>query len=175
MSYRFLFVMALLPCFTLSAEEIHPQPPSATAETETSLMPTYGNWCGRDHPHDPENAQAPIDRLDEICRNHDLCYIEKGHMACECDSQFNREIVSGLHEHRFTGSTKLLAHTFRAYFRGSPCVGSSKDKLAPTRVLSAVVKGADRNAERLLHRIQSISGHPESENTPEQSHTQDRE
>ncbi|MET0065742.1 MAG: hypothetical protein ABW076_05305 [Candidatus Thiodiazotropha sp.] len=167
MKFRYFLVVALLPCFALKAEEIHPESPATSADAKTSLMPTYGNWCGRDHPQNPENAQAPIDRLDEICRNHDLCYLERGHMACECDSQFNKEIVSGLHENRFTGSTKLLAHTFRAYFRGSPCVGSSKDKLAPTRILSAVVKGADRNAERFIRRIQSMTGNPEPEHIAE--------
>ncbi len=169
MKYRFLFVMALLPFTVLLADEIHPELTSTTDETDesASLMPNYGNWCGRDHPHDPENAQPPIDRLDEICRNHDLCYIEKGHLSCECDSQFNREVVAGLQENQFTGSTKVLAHTFRAYFRGSPCFGSTKDKLAPTRVLTAVAKGADRHAERLLHRIQSITGKSEPEDVSE--------
>ncbi len=169
MKYRLLFVMAMLPFTALMADEIPHQPTSSADNTDEgiSLMPTYGNWCGRDHPHDPQNAQGPIDRLDEICRNHDLCYIEKGHLSCECDSQFNREVVAGLQENRFTGSTKVLAHTFRAYFRGSPCIGSTQDKLAPTRVLTAVVKGADRKAERLINRIQSITGKSEPEGASE--------
>jgi hypothetical protein len=160
MNNTLLFLLFVLTAFTLKAEE------SAQAltltETEepeegSSVMPKYGHWCGRNHPKDPEHADEPINTLDASCKKHDLCYLEKGHMACECDSEFNNEVVAYLKENRLTGTEKVLAHTFRAYFRGSPCFGNPKDKLAPTRLVTGVVKKADQRTEQIIRRIKRIS------------------
>lgn len=51
----------------------------------------YGNWCG------PGNSLAslpPVDPLDEACMHHDICYVQLGVGACECDLNFMAEIRS---------------------------------------------------------------------------------
>jgi hypothetical protein len=154
-----LFVFLIIfSVFALKAEEANQEvdiTETDGAEKSSSLMPKYGNWCGLNHPTDPETADEPIDILDAICKNHDFCYIEKGHMSCECDSEFNREVVSN--QSRFTGQEKILARTFRIYFRGSPCYGDQKDKIAPTRMLSSIVKKADTRTKEILSKVKSIA------------------
>lgn len=34
----------------------------------------YGEWCGIDHPRDPEREPPPIDEIDAACRTHDFAY-----------------------------------------------------------------------------------------------------
>ena len=155
MKHPLIFLLAMLSVFTLKADE--PTPEFETTEESSTLMPTYGNWCGRNHPLNPESADKPVDILDAICQRHDLCYVDKGHMSCECDSEFVSAVVSNLKEKRFTGSQKVLAHTFRAYFRGSPCSGNPKDKLAPTRMLTNATKQASRRTEQLINRIKGAN------------------
>lgn len=50
-------------------------------------MPVYGCWCGPNFP--PSNTNPdPIDRWDEACKEHDLCYREYGRNDEECDLDF---------------------------------------------------------------------------------------
>ena len=73
-----------------------------------NLTPTfgYGCFCGKDYPHiehpseknykdlnDKEREELiaqyylikPYDSIDELCMKHDICYIEKGEEAQECN------------------------------------------------------------------------------------------
>ena len=46
-------------------------------------FPVYGNWCGPGY-----GSGTPIDILDKGCKNHDLCYKNKGYHKCSCDKTF---------------------------------------------------------------------------------------
>lgn len=126
------------------------------SDESSSFLPKYGNWCGLNHPSDPLTAPPPIDTLDSICREHDYCYLANGHMNCDCDSAFIQAINAN--QRRFSGSEKLLAHTLRVYFRESPCYADQKDKIAPTRVLTGLVKQTDASTR---HRLQKIDAQSE--------------
>ncbi|GEM_PF-2195280 len=43
----------------------------------------YGNWCGPGC----SGPSAPIDGVDNCCKQHDLCYARYGYFWCPCDAQ----------------------------------------------------------------------------------------
>jgi hypothetical protein len=50
-------------------------------------FPVYGNYCGFGHG-DPTGNTPPIDAVDAVCRQHDLCYRLLGDFDCQCDRHF---------------------------------------------------------------------------------------
>jgi hypothetical protein len=123
---------------------------------DSSIMPRYGNWCGLNHPVNIESAEDPIDDLDSICKTHDYCYIEKGYLSCECDSEFTNSIEIGLRENRFAAREKFFSHSFRTYFKNSPCNGDHRDKFAPTRTIQNVVKKAGDVSKGVIRKVPFI-------------------
>ena len=47
-------------------------------------FPVYGNYCGFGHG-DPTGDTPPIDAVDAVCREHDLCYGLLGDFDSRCD------------------------------------------------------------------------------------------
>ena len=47
-------------------------------------FPVYGNYCGMGHG-DPTGKTPPIDAVDAVCREHDLCYRLRGDFDHRCD------------------------------------------------------------------------------------------
>jgi len=47
-------------------------------------MPVYGNYCGMGHG-DPTGKMPPIDAVDAVCREHDMCYESLGDFEPWCD------------------------------------------------------------------------------------------
>ena len=47
-------------------------------------FPVYGNYCGFGHG-DPTGKTPPIDAVDAVCREHDLCYRLRGDFDRRCD------------------------------------------------------------------------------------------
>lgn len=47
-------------------------------------FPVYGNYCGFGHG-DPTGNTPPIDAVDAVCREHDLCYRLLGDFDSRCD------------------------------------------------------------------------------------------
>jgi hypothetical protein len=65
----------------------------------------YGYWCGAGHyPKNPDgsvNRNHPSqDALDEVCKQHDLCYFDNCDHWCPCDAVLLRDLpqVSCPHE-----------------------------------------------------------------------------
>jgi len=50
-------------------------------------LPVYGNYCGLGHG-DPTGNTPPIDAVDAVCREHDLCYALLGDFDSRCDQDF---------------------------------------------------------------------------------------
>src|SRR4028118_2236433 len=50
-------------------------------------LPVYGNHCGLGHG-DPTGNTPPIDAVDAVCREHDLCYALLGDFDGRCDQDF---------------------------------------------------------------------------------------
>ncbi|MCG7943256.1 MAG: hypothetical protein AB2733_20205 [Candidatus Thiodiazotropha taylori] len=142
-----LLILMLLPGLNLIAE--------GNTENPSSLMPKYGNWCGLNHPTNPKTAEPPIDILDAICRQHDICYLIRGHMDCECDSEFNRAVVAN--KERFSATERFVAGTFRIYFRGSPCYGDQREKVPATRVITGIVEKADTRTKQVIQRFKAVT------------------
>ena len=47
-------------------------------------LPFYGNYCGRGHG-DPTGNTPPVDAVDTVCRQHNLCYGLLGDFDRRCD------------------------------------------------------------------------------------------
>jgi hypothetical protein len=58
----------------------------------------YGKWCGANNTSYP--SVAPVDGVDAVCKNHDLCINRNGH-HCKCDAEFLRDMphASASNEH----------------------------------------------------------------------------
>jgi|GEM_PF-3221356 hypothetical protein len=83
-------------------------------------MPVYGNWCGPNHPKDIDNATAPIDLIDQACKNHDLCYQWQTYLDADCDKM----LVFALDNTYEPGFYKeLIRSQIRNYFSISPATG----------------------------------------------------
>jgi hypothetical protein len=58
-------------------------------------FPVYGNYCGFDHG-DPTGNTPPIDAVDAVCREHDLCYRLLGDFDRQCDRHFIESMPSAI-------------------------------------------------------------------------------
>ncbi len=54
-------------------------------------LPVYGNYCGRGHG-DPTGRTPPIDAVDAVCREHNMCYRRLGDFDPRCD----RDLVESM-------------------------------------------------------------------------------
>jgi phospholipase A2-like protein len=58
-------------------------------------LPVYGNYCGVGHG-DPTGNTPPIDAVDAVCREHDLCYARLGDFDSRCDQAFVESMPSAI-------------------------------------------------------------------------------
>jgi hypothetical protein len=58
-------------------------------------LPVYGNYCGVGHG-DPTGNTPPIDAVDALCREHDLCYARLGAFDSRCDQAFVESLPSAI-------------------------------------------------------------------------------
>jgi hypothetical protein len=62
---------------------------------EQLSLPVYGNYCGFGHG-DPTGNTPPIDMVDAVCREHDLCYGLLGDFDKQCDRHFIESMPSAI-------------------------------------------------------------------------------
>ena len=58
-------------------------------------LPVYGNYCGLGHG-DPTGNTPPIDAVDAVCREHDLCYARLGDFDGRCDRALVESMPSAI-------------------------------------------------------------------------------
>ncbi len=58
-------------------------------------LPVYGNYCGRGHGDRTEN-RPPVDAVDAVCREHDLCYARLGDFDGRCDHALVESMPSAI-------------------------------------------------------------------------------
>ena len=80
-------------------------------EVVANLKCMHGNWCGPGC----SGPGKPIDAVDSCCKQHDICYGNKGYFACSCD----RRLIKCLKPWVAQGSEWAIVVT--AYFKKSPC------------------------------------------------------
>lgn len=85
------------------------------AKSATEGIPIYGNWCGPGH-----GSGTPIDTLDAICKEHDLCYQQCGYFNCGCDEQLILAISQ--QEHKMKPKERIVALAIATYFKMAPCI-----------------------------------------------------
>ena len=58
-------------------------------------LPVYGNYCGRGHG-DRTGNKPPVDAVDAVCREHDLCYARLGDFDVRCDRALVESMPSAI-------------------------------------------------------------------------------
>ena len=58
-------------------------------------LPVYGNYCGRGHG-DRTGNKPPVDAVDAVCREHDLCYARLGDFDGRCDRDLVESMSSAI-------------------------------------------------------------------------------
>ncbi|OLR56956.1 hypothetical protein BHK98_05900 [Hornefia porci] len=83
----------------------------AAAQKKAIAFPVYGNWCGPYY-----GSGTPIDLLDKGCKNHDVCYENKGRHKCSCDKTFLSYINTNYN--KMTGvKQKAMAKVIKAWLQ----------------------------------------------------------
>lgn len=79
----------------------------------------YGNFCGPNHPKinggdavSQLRAIAPVDDLDAICKNHDICYATPSTTRSECDLTLMRLIKTAKWSTGCESSVRTVAQAF---------------------------------------------------------------
>ncbi|MBA3703453.1 MAG: hypothetical protein H0W79_11660 [Rubrobacteraceae bacterium] len=62
---------------------------------EELSFPVYGNYCGFGHG-DPTGRTPPIDAVDAVCSEHDLCYRLRGDFDHRCDRNLIENMPSAI-------------------------------------------------------------------------------
>jgi len=138
-------------------------------DISSSGFSIYGNWCGPNHPPDVNNAPEPIDLLDQQCKTHDLCYVEKGYLDCHCDRVMVLEIDQTQKSKKYTVQQYLVAQNIKIHFAVSPCNGKTAgNKMLPTRILTNVYKGTKKRVINIYDRFIGNHFHEVNESEYEQ-------
>jgi len=96
-------------------------PPAANRVTPQQLgLPVYGRYCGPGFG-DPTGMTPPIDAVDAVCREHDLCYGRRGYFDCRCDRNLIQS-MPGAVAGTSTLEGKIAGTLIRDFFANTPCV-----------------------------------------------------
>jgi hypothetical protein len=80
----------------------------------------HGNWCGANNTRSDPNY--PVwDKVDAVCREHDLCI--KGHRGhdCSCDRNFMNQMAVAMVAPGVGARGRAYAASARYIFTGKPC------------------------------------------------------
>ncbi|HWP93360.1 MAG TPA: hypothetical protein VNN20_14295 [Thermodesulfobacteriota bacterium] len=83
-------------------------------------VPVYGNYCGPGFG-DPTGNTPPIDAVDAVCREHDLCYGRRGYLDCQCD----RNLIAympGAIARTSSVSGQIAGTAIMTFFSTTPCL-----------------------------------------------------
>lgn len=149
-SHKYTFILLLIFSLSVNAE--------SSAENKSSNSKTgfsmHGNWCGPNHPKDVNNANDPIDILDQQCKTHDLCYVDKGEFDCSCDRNMVLNIDNTQKRNSYSPKQYLLAQNIKVHFAISPCNGEvANNKILPTRIFTNIYQKTKSKALNIYDRF----------------------
>lgn len=105
--------------FAVSVDER--QMSAAPLLTSSVGLPIYGNYCGPGHG-DPTGSVAPVDRVDAVCRAHDLCYKNAGSSGtCGCDSALIASMPAAIAHPQTSQQGKAAGALIQSYFSSAWC------------------------------------------------------
>lgn len=83
-------------------------------------LANHGNWCGANNTRSDPNYPV-ADKVDAICREHDLC-IQRNHgHDCSCDRNFMNQMAGAMVAPGVGARGRAYATAARHVFRGKPC------------------------------------------------------
>lgn len=83
-------------------------------------LPVHGNYCGPGFG-DPTGNTPPIDAVDAVCRQHDLCYGRRGYFDCQCDGNLISNMPGAI-ARTASVSGQIAGAAIMTYFANTPCV-----------------------------------------------------
>jgi hypothetical protein len=108
--------------FAVSVDER--QMSAAPLLTSSVGLPIYGNYCGPGHG-DPTGSVAPVDRVDAVCRAHDLCYKNAGTSGilgpCSCDRALIADMPAAINHPNTSQQGKAAGALIQSYFSQARC------------------------------------------------------
>lgn len=95
---------------------------SAVADAEPNFNAIHGNWCGTGNRRGSEgDALLPVDVLDSVCMQHDICITVLGVGNCRCDHMF----LHGLRHAPYPNLHQAIkARTIYDVMSWVPCLGT---------------------------------------------------
>ena len=128
--------------------------PNKTSKANTNIekgFPIHGNFCGPNTPSVSTNdmkhwsaqlkQKKPHDKLDKICKEHDICYTENGYHNLGCDKNLIKSI-SELDSKKYSVSCLALAAAMSGYFIATNPSGMELEKYVDNLVLNTAFQGA---------------------------------
>ena len=80
----------------------------------------HGNWCGANNTKDDPNYPV-FDRVDSVCREHDLCILRNHGHDCSCDRNFMNGMAASVTAPGVGAHGRAYAASARNVFRAKPC------------------------------------------------------
>lgn len=119
-------------------------------------LAVYGKWCGTGHPRGPHPG-APIDRLDQICHDHDRAYHKcnrttNGARRTQCEADADLRMVANLTQ--LAGSGRLNPKQI-AY---ASVMASAMVTAANARYTWTVARNIEAEGQRAMKRVQKDVG-----------------
>ncbi len=128
--------------------------PTATSQgIKEQGIPIHGEFCGPNIPTlkvTDKKSQlielrriTPIDGIDEACKRHDICYVERGYFNETCDKALIDSMRSLLQSKTSDTSCLALSYAIIDYFRLSNPSSSSIGGYADTTISGLAIQGSN--------------------------------
>ena len=98
----------------------------------------YGNWCGANHPENPSEDQRPIDKVDALCKKHDLAYAAEGQMSGDADAELVRDLIYLMNSGDLEDDQVTEAALIAVYMTGQQHVVSRLEQLPDGKASTAL-------------------------------------
>jgi hypothetical protein len=82
-------------------------------------IPVYGNHCG---PGFGDPNVPAVDAVDQVCKDHDNCYDDKGYSNCGCDRALIASMTAAAATPGLSAQARSTALAAISYFASAPCV-----------------------------------------------------
>jgi len=134
-------------------------------EIEEIGIPFHGEFCGPNIPTlEYTNKQdhiyklkqiAPIDVIDRSCKDHDICYVERGYFHEDCDRKLIDDLSNVLKLKTHDASCLALSIGIIYYFKLSNLPESGIGNYADTIISGLVNQGSNfwMSTEVMVHKI----------------------
>lgn len=110
------------------------------------FVPTHGEYCGPGHPKISDYSKEPVNAVDAVCREHDLCY-DLGADRADCDGAMAQSLAAVPEAEEFYPRTYARFADFWMNLVGDTDNETLKD------VIRKTANGRTREVEQAMRRM----------------------